>query len=216
LTARRKEHKSLRVQPCPRKGSRKELVMKKRVLVTTLTAIVALVTLLAVGVPAASAADTQNYTFIGQSGPDSSTCGGNWATDTFTRVFKVYPERNFDGSYRVVENFTKGHFVTIEGPSPESCQAGTSNTVSANLMGAFHGSEVIKVVGGTYSPTGAAAWNGTGGTAGFITAAFGVSATGQVSDFYFKYTTTNSTACRKKWINAATGNSGDIATHCAP
>ena len=84
-----------------------------------------------------------------------------------------------------------------------------------NVSGNFHGSEVIKVVGGTYSPVGAAAWDGTGGTAGFIVAGFGAGATPNVSDFYFKYHTGNSAACSKTWVNAATGNAGDIATFCS-
>ena len=83
--------------------------------------------------------------------------------------------------------------------------------------GSFHGNETIKVVGGTFSPSGAAGWDRNGGTAGFIQAAFGSGASnGATDDFWFKYTTTNSAACAKKWINASTGNGGDIATFCAP
>jgi phospholipase/lecithinase/hemolysin len=176
----------------------------------------ACIALLALGAATASAADTQNYTFTGQSSGDSGTCGPDWANDTYTRVFKIYPERNLDGSYRMVESFTSGHFTTIQGPSPESCEAGTLNSISAGLHGSFHGSEVIKVTGSgiTYSAAGAAAWNGTGGTLGFTVAAFGVNAADNVSDFYFKYKTANSLACSNKWINSATGNSGDIATFC--
>jgi hypothetical protein len=174
----------------------------------------ACVALLTLGAATASAADTQNYTFTNQTSGDSSTCGPDWANDTFTRVFKVYPERNVDSSYRMVENFTNGHFTTIQGASPESCEAGSGNTISAGVHGSMHGSEVIKVTGGTYSAAGAAAWNGTGGTAGFTTAAFGGTAVPNVVDYYFRYTTSNSTACAKKWINSGTGNSGDIATFC--
>ncbi len=178
--------------------------------------VVACIALLTLGAATASAADTTNYTFSGQSSGDSSTGGPDWANDTYTRVFKVYPERNVDGSYRMVENFNSGHFTTIQGQSPESAEAGNHNQVSAGLTGAFHGSEVLKVTGGTYSATGALGWDGTGGTAGFTVAAFGPGATANAIDFYFKYTTSNSAACASKWINSATGNSGDIATICAP
>jgi hypothetical protein len=173
------------------------------------------VAMLCFGVATASASDTQNFTFTGQSSQDSSTCGGNWANDTYTRVFKIYPEQNIDGSYRMIEYFTDGHFVTLQGMSPESCQAADANTVSANVHGSFHGNETIKVIGGVFSRSGAAGWDRTGGTAGFITAAFGSGATNGGGDFWFKYTTSNSAACAKKWINAFTGNSGDIATFCA-
>ena len=178
--------------------------------------LVVCVAILCMGVVTASASDTRNYTFKGQSSGDSSTCGPDWANDTYTRVFKIYPEQNIDGSYRMIEYFTSGHFVTIQGPSPESCEAVDSNAVSANVHGSFHGSETIKVVGGTFSPSGAREWDRTGGTAGFITAAFGSAATGGAGDYWFKYTTANSAACAKKWIDASTGDSGDIATFCAP
>jgi hypothetical protein len=179
-------------------------------LVATLTASLAIA-------GAAQASDTQNYTFTGQTSPDSSTCGGNWANDTFTRVFQVYPEQNVDLSYRVVELFKSGTFVTVQGPSPESCEAGTANTLSANVHGSFHGSETLKVhdpMLGDYSPSGAAAWNGSGGTTGFINAAFPNNTGFDTPDYYFKYTTSNSAACAKKWIDSATGDSGDIATFC--
>src|SRR3954469_10714100 len=91
---------------------------------------------LGVGAATASAADTVNYSFAGQTSPDSGTCGNDWATDTFTRVFKVFPEKNTDGSYRLVENFTQGKFVTMQGESPEACGvAASGRTVSANVKG---------------------------------------------------------------------------------
>lgn len=112
----------------------------------------ACVALLTLGAATASAADTQNYTFANQTSGDSSTCGPDWANDTFTRVFKVYPERNVDGSYRMVENFTSGHFTTIQGKSPESCEAGNNSQISAGVHGSMHGSEVIKVTGARIRP----------------------------------------------------------------
>jgi hypothetical protein len=170
---------------------------------------------LGVGVATASAADTVNYSFAGQTSADSGTCGNDWANDTFTRVFKVYPEQNTDGSYRLVENFTKGKFVTVQGQSPEACGVvATEDTVSANVKGTMKGNESLKVVNGTYSASGAASWDGTGGTAGFVTAAFGASATGNVVDYWFKYHTPNAAACANTWVNAATGDAGDIATVC--
>jgi hypothetical protein len=164
----------------------------------------------------AGAAGTKNYAYTGNHSGDSSTCGPDWANDTYTRTFKVVKQANIDGSYRVVETFTNGVFVTIQGPSPESCEAGTSNQVSANLKGRFGGSEVIKVSGGTFT---APATVDCGGvdctTASFIAAAFGGAATYSVSDYEFEYTTRNPTACANDWVDAATGDGGDIATICA-
>jgi hypothetical protein len=130
-------------------------------------------------------------------------------------VFKTYVHQNNDGTYRVVENFTKGSFVTLQGASPESCQAGDNNQISAGVKGHFHGSYILIVSGGTYDNGNAAAWDGTGGTAGYIAAAFGDSATYSTEDFYFYYTTSNTLACANTWTNASTGNGGDIATICS-
>jgi len=173
----------------------------------------------AVFVVAANAADTQNFSFANQGSGDSSTCGPDWANDTFTRVFKVVPNKASDGSYRVTENFTKGHFKTYQGVSPESCEVGSGNTVSANVKGAFHGFEVIKVSGGTFDATSAAACSAAAAppactTAEFIDSAFPGNTGYGVSDYWFKYTTVNAAACENTWINAATGNAGDIATFC--
>ena len=163
----------------------------------------------------AGAAGTKNYNGYAGSSGDSSTCGPDWANDTYTRNFQVVKQVNIDGSYRVVETFTKGTFITIQGPSPESCEAGTSNQVSANLKGHFSGSFVIKVSGGTFTAPAAVDCGVPCTTASFIAAAFGGAATYAVSDFAFEYTTRNLAACANDWTNAATGNGGDIATICA-
>jgi hypothetical protein len=143
--------------------------------------------------------------------------GGNWANDTYTRQFNVYTNQNADGSYRVVENFKNGHFITTQGTSPGACNAspgptGNGNLVSGGVHGSFHGSYILTVNGGTFDPL--ATWNGVGGTAGFIAAAFGGAATYNTEDFYFYYHTGSPLACLSTWTNASTGNGGDIATIC--
>ena len=87
--------------------------------------------------------------------------------------------------------------------------------MSAGINGTFHGSYILVVSGGTYSPTGANSWDATGGTAGFIAAAFGGSATYTTEDFYFNYKTASHLACANAWTNASTGNGGDIASICS-
>ena len=53
-------------------------------------------------------------------------------------------------------------------------------------------------------------------TTDFIHNAFGSSATFTTGDdWWFSYKTGNKAACASHWINAAYGNSGDIATNCA-
>jgi hypothetical protein len=173
---------------------------------------------LSIGAATASATEFTTFTFAGQGSQDSGYCGNNWANDTYTRVFNVYGE-NSDGSYRVVEKFTHAHFTTIQGMSPGACNPGTPGgndgaLVSAGVKGSFHGYEVLQVIGGAYSSINASSWDGTGGTAGFIAAAFGNSATYNTPDFYFYYHTSNALACMNTWTNAGTGGSGDIATYC--
>ena len=173
--------------------------------------------LLTIGVVAASASETHSYTFAGQSSADSSTCGNDWANDTYTRAFKVYSQPSTSSTYRVVENFKNGHFVTVQAMSPGACEGGPNNgnLVSAGIHGSFHGSYILVVSGGTFSQTGASSWDATGGTAGFIAAAFGGAATYNTEDFYFNYKTSNILACDNTWTNASTGNGGDIASFCS-
>ena len=168
----------------------------------------------AFGAATASAAETSSHSFAGQGSTDSGTCGNDWATDTYTRQFKTYTNQSIDGSYRLVENFKAGHFTTMQGASPESCQANNSHLVSSGINGSFHGSYILQVSGGTYNNANAAAWDETGGTAGYVATAFGGSATFTTEDFYFYYHTNNGLACANTWTNASTGNGGDIATIC--
>src|SRR6186713_2455441 len=62
---------------------------------------------------------TQHYGPYASGSPDSGTCGNDWATDTFDRVFTV--RSNHDGTYTVVQQFKNGSFVTNAGLSPGSC-----------------------------------------------------------------------------------------------
>jgi hypothetical protein len=164
----------------------------------------------------AGAAGTANYSYANNHSGDSSTCGPDWANDTYTRGFHVVRKQNDNGTYRVTETFTAGHFTTIQGPSPESCAAGNSNQVSGHVRGAFHGNEVITVTGGTFTNPATVDCGGADcTTASFIAAAFGPDATFTTSDYFFEYTTQNAAACAHDWVDAATGDGGDIATICS-
>jgi hypothetical protein len=185
----------------------------RRLIIATFAATLLAATAFA-GAAGAATPQKVKYTYPGKGGGDSSTCGPDWAQDTYQRNFTAYTQQGVDGSYRVVETFTKGHFTTMQGPSPESCEAGSSNQVSAGVTGSLSGSEVIKVTGGAF-PSGSVSCAGTCTTDDWVHAAFGNGATGTVSDFYFYYKTGNRLACAKTWTNSATGNGGDIATICS-
>ncbi|HKV31616.1 MAG TPA: hypothetical protein VJT14_11440 [Candidatus Dormibacteraeota bacterium] len=177
-------------------------------------------------VPMAAAADEgeggQHFgPFAGASG-DSGTCGPDWALDTFTRNFAVH--ENSDGTFRLVETFSNGHFVTIAGPSPNSCNSGTYNgsLVAAGVKGQFGGFLNGTVTGGTYNPNGCRATPGAcDTTSGFVLAVFGPSAKytcvdgGGSCSFFFGYFAPRQGLKSHIWINASPdlgGNRGDIAS----
>src|SRR6187551_296009 len=87
---------------------------------------------------------TQHYGPYTSGSPDSGTCGNDWATDTFDRVFTV--RSNLDGTYTVVQQFKNGSFVTNVGLSPGSCDitAGSPpGTVNGGITGSMHGYFII-------------------------------------------------------------------------
>ena len=130
------------------------------------------------------------------------------------RMRDLAKQQNIDGSYRVTVVYTKATFTTIAGPSPESCEAGTANTVAAGITGHFTGSEILNVQGGTFNPTPACASNCS--TDAFVAAAFGGSATYTFADYFFEYGIHKNQGCGIDWVDAQTGDGGDIATTCAP
>jgi Collagen triple helix repeat (20 copies) len=84
------------------------------------------------------------YSFSGTTGPDSGTCGNDWATDVYNATFQVEPQ--VDGSFTIVK-LVQGTFTTIAGQSPAACGTGgtSTNTVSAGVTGTFYGSETWTV-----------------------------------------------------------------------
>jgi hypothetical protein len=189
----------------------------RRIVVATLTTTLTVLmsTVSASALVGTAQGDTVNYKYLNVSSPDSSTCGGNWANDTSTRTYRVYPKRALDGSYRVFVKFGQGTFVTLTGPSPEACEAGTANSLVAGVHGTFHGSITMKVTGGTYNPAEKVKCTSPCLLSTFVTAAFGSSAAWTATDFYFTYATADPSACASDWTNAGTGNGGDIATSCS-
>ncbi len=158
------------------------------------------------------------YKYFNSHSGDSGTCGPDWANDVNVRVYKVDPGPPA-GSYHVVAKFKKGTFTTVAGPSPESCQAGNHNTVAAGVTGSFFGTIDINVSNGVYNPSEDVQCASSDCLVSeFVTAAFGSLATYTTPTFNLQYTTADLTACAMQWINASPppGNSGDIATTCAP
>jgi hypothetical protein len=159
---------------------------------------------------APAAAASARYGPFPSGSPDSGTCGPDWAVDTFDRTFTASTTPNADGTYTVREDFTRGSFVTLAGPSPQACDAnrGTGGIVGPGITGRMAGFFTIIVSGGTYSAAPCTPACGT--TAGFVATVYGASATYDVPTFFFGYVT----RCNGWWINASAnlgGNRGDIS-----
>ena len=151
--------------------------------------------------------DMRNYgPFHAGTSPDSGTCGNDWATDTFNRYFRVSTTPNPNGTYTVSEEYRAGSFVTIAGSSPGACDSnGTpGGTVGAGITGKMSGTLTIIVTGGTYNAEANPGPDST--TSSFISDVFGSGATIGTPVFSFGYSTPHNGS----WINANTGNSGDI------
>jgi hypothetical protein len=86
---------------------------------------------------------TQHYGPYTSTSPDSSTCGNDWAEDTFDRDFTVR-------GTTVVEQFKNGSFVTVAGASPGACDSSDGygpGTFAAGHTGSMHGYFIITGVG---------------------------------------------------------------------
>jgi hypothetical protein len=146
------------------------------------------------------------------SGPDSGTCGNNWANDTYNRIFTVNLTPNTDGTYNVVETFGQGHFVTVAGSSPGACETNSpdpAGQIKAGVTGSFNGTLTIVEAGGTFDPT--ASCSNPCTTAGWV-AAFFPGSTYTTPAFSFQYNAPAKGLTFHQWTNADTGNFGDIAS----
>ena len=147
---------------------------------------------------------------------DSGTCGNNWAQDLYTRNFVAQLPANGDGTFTVTEKFAKGHFSTLAGSSPGACNTapGGTATVKEGISGTFHGTFTIIVTGGIFNPGGACDRNPDGlcTTAGWVSGFFGAAATYEIPKFSFTYNASGQGLILHQWINADTGNTGDIAS----
>ena len=167
--------------------------------------------------PAGAIASQDSVRFgpINSGSPDSSTCGNNWANDTYKRVFDASTSPNSDGTYTVTESFISGRFVTMAGPSPDACDpSGTpGSTIGDGVTGSFHGNFQIVVTGGTFNPNATCDPTSCGTTADFIATVYGAAATYNVTSFGFSYHGNGPDLVQREWRNASAdqgGNGGDI------
>jgi hypothetical protein len=166
---------------------------------------------------AAPGTPTQHYGPFPSSSPDSSTCGNDWAQDTFDRHFTV---RTSPGMISIVEQFKNGSFVTAAGASPGGCDTNVGGTITAGKTGSMHGYFVI---------TGAASQtsndehcnamtmsNANCTTTTFLSTHFVCVPFCDVTTFFFHYAAGDQSLALHEWKNASCdrgGNDGDIANN---
>lgn len=165
---------------------------------------------------------TQHYGGYPSTSPDSGTCGNDWATDTFDRHFTV--RSNPAGGFTVVQQFKRGSFVTVAGPSPGSCDD-PFGAVDAGVTGSMHGYFIISNVGTQTSTSpycdAVNSTNSNCTTTTFInthfTPCYPVTCT--VTTFAFHFAAGNQGLVEHQWKNASEdrgGNNGDIRSTNVP
>ena len=157
--------------------------------------------------------DSVHFGPINSGSTDSSTCGGDWANDTYKRVFDAATTPNADRTYNVTESFIAGRFVTVAGSSPGACESGTNDggMIGDGVTGTFNGNFVIVVSKGTFNPN-ATCDSGCDTTAGFVATVYG-STSYDIPSFGFTYHANGPDLSQREWHNASAdqgGNSGDI------
>jgi hypothetical protein len=165
---------------------------------------------------------TQHYGPYASSSPDSGTCGNDWAEDMFDRHFTVF--KNQDGTLTVVQQFKRGSFETLAGPSPGSCDLDNppGGLVDAGKTGSMHGYFIIPIPMTTTQTSDSpycdavAMSNADCTTTTFINTHFTPAcypATCPVTTFFFHYAAGDQGLIMHEWKNASEdrgGNSGDI------
>ena len=164
---------------------------------------------------------TQHYGPYASGSPDSSTCGNDWAEDTFDRDFTVR-------GTTVVEQFKNGSFVTNAGASPGACDPSDGygpGTVGAGHTGSMHGYFIVTGVGMQTSSSpfcdAVAMTNTDCTTATFINTHFTpcYPFTCTVTTFFDHYSAGDQGLAVHEWKNASCdrgGNHGDIADLVGP
>lgn len=168
-----------------------------------------------------SGTPTQHYGPYASGSPDSSTCGGDWAQDTFDREFVIRTAA--DGTTSVVEQFKNGSFVANTGLSPGACDA-TDGTPPGLLNGGETGSmHGYFIISGALVQTSmdehcdaVAMTNTDCTTTTFINTHFGACypVTCMVTTFFDHYSAGDQSLAEHEWKNASCdrgGNHGDIA-----
>jgi hypothetical protein len=153
-----------------------------------------------------------NITFKVTKDADSGTLGNVWAFDNYNKKVQVWPQS--DGTFCAVVKY-EGKFVTLAGPSPQA--ATTGGTVGAGVTGTFEGGYIASFDGtlnsglktkgniGTFNFDCDTSYN-CPGLFDWVSVYFSGN-----SYFNQPYWAWNYHGSKNgSWVNASTGNSGDI------
>ena len=153
-----------------------------------------------------------NVTYTLTNDYDSGVAGNAWANDTVNRHLQVFDRG--DGTFCAAINDT-GSFVTFAGLSPQN-----TGHVSAGISGRINGGYITNNFTGALDPSPAYATHGNLGSFDLQCDAF-FNCNGPHPSFLSYFSSTGSwtqpawgwtyhTAKNGDWVNASTGNSGDI------
>lgn len=150
-----------------------------------------------------------NVTFKVQNDDDSGVAGNAWAKDDYNKSIQVWPQD--DGTFCAIVRY-EGDFVTNAGASPQN-----TGTLTAGIQGEFHGGYQANF-DGTFTPTLPThgnlgtfdyACDGTfncPGAFNWVSAYFSSNTSFDQPYWAWIYRTGNNGS----WLNAITGNAGDI------
>ena len=145
---------------------------------------------------------------------DSGTCGIDWATDDVDRYFHIQPTGTM--TFRVIEKFKQGTFLTNFAPSPGACDSsdGTGpGFVNTGVSGHFQGYIVMTITSTTYMPGNASCTSPCFYSDDFLRTVFGPAYLRSDDAYFFHYQAANQPLTYHEWKNASCnrgGNHGDI------
>jgi hypothetical protein len=138
---------------------------------------------------------------------DGSSCGPDWAKDTFDRSFTVMAVGS--GVFKIHEDFKNGTFTTIGGASPGACSNVPHHglVVSAGIAGSFQGFIEMTASGGAYNPNGCATPSNCNTTDGFLNSVF-PGASISFDQYNFEYSSSDSSLSYRHWQDKFDKQSG--------
>jgi hypothetical protein len=121
---------------------------------------------------AAAGNGTDKFGPFAMTATDGSSCGGDWAMDTFQRTWSVHD--NGDGTFLVRREEKNGTFSTFAGVSPGFCSDSAHHgaTLNAGITGQMGGFFMFDVTSNTYNPSACATAGNCDDTGDFLANVF--------------------------------------------